>query len=264
MAINTLADGGWQLYDGGNNTWNAGLTQWAGNIGLGIEATGSTKLYVATATGYGMIGTTQGANAIGIGGEAHNGPNAIAVFGSSLPGYAGFFAGKVAVTGTLSKGGGAFKIDHPLDPTNKYLQHSFVESPDMMNVYNGNAALDANGEAWVTMPEWFEALNRDFRYQLTSLGAPGPNLYVAAEVSNNQFKIAGGVPGGRVSWQVTGIRQDAFANANRIVVEVDKPDNERGTYLHAEAFGQPATASLLEKHMQQKMGGKPATETVKK
>lgn len=46
--------------------------------------------------------------------------------------------GNVAVQNTLSKGGGSFKIDHPLDPENKYLYHSFVESPDMMNVYNGN------------------------------------------------------------------------------------------------------------------------------
>ena len=46
-------------------------------------------------------------------------------------------AGNLDVTGTISKGGGTFKIDHPLDPTNKYLYHSFVESPDMMNIYNG-------------------------------------------------------------------------------------------------------------------------------
>src|SRR5262249_23269056 len=76
----------------------------------------------------------------------------------------GFFAG------TLSKGCGSFKIDHPLDPSNKYLSHSFVESPDMMNVYNGNATTDRRGIAAITMPEYFEALNRDFRYQLTVIG----------------------------------------------------------------------------------------------
>lgn len=50
----------------------------------------------------------------------------------------------------------------------------------------------------MTLPEWFETLNRDFRYQLTAVGAPGPNLYVAEEISGNHFKIAGGQPGAKV------------------------------------------------------------------
>ncbi len=84
-------------------------------------------------------------------------------------GRAAYFSGDVYVNGTLGKAGGGFKIDHPLDPANQYLQHSFVESPDMMNVYNGNIRTDANGEATVMLP-LFEALNRDFRYQLTVIG----------------------------------------------------------------------------------------------
>ena len=156
--------------------------------------------------------------------------------GSSL---AGLFNGNVTITGTLSKGGGSFKIDHPLDPENRYLSHSFVESPDMKNVYDGNVVLDAKGEATVTLPDWFEALNKDFRYQLTALGAPGPNLYVADEIADHQFRIAGGTPGGKVSWMVTGIRQDAWANQNRIPIEQEKPADERGRYLHPAAFGLP-------------------------
>src|SRR2546430_380820 len=97
--------------------------------------------------------------------------------------------GRVNVTGTLSKGAGSFMIDHPLDPANKYLYHSFVESPDMMNIYNGIVVLDGKGEAVVTLPDWFRALNRDFRYQLTAIAAPGPNLYIADEISNNRFKM---------------------------------------------------------------------------
>ena len=145
--------------------------------------------------------------------------------------------GDVNITGNLSKGGGSFKIDHPLDPANKYLYHSFVESPDMMNIYNGMIVLDANGEAVVGLPDWFEALNRDFRYQLTPVGAPGPNLHIAEEVANNQFKIAGGKPGSKVSWQVTGIRHDAYADAHRIPTEVEKPPKDQGHYLHPELFG---------------------------
>jgi hypothetical protein len=152
--------------------------------------------------------------------------------------------GNMAVNGTLSKGGGSFKIDHPLDPENKYLYHSFVESPDMMNIYNGVIVLDAEGSAFVQMPEWFETLNRDFRYQLTSIGLPQPNLYIADEIDGNMFRIAGGKPGGKVSWTVTGVRQDAFANRYRIPVEQDKAENERGLYLHPEAFDQPLTKSI--------------------
>jgi len=85
---------------------------------------------------------------------------------------AGYFGGNVTVVGTLSKSAGSFKIDHPDDPENKYLQHSFVESPDMMNIYNGNAILDQNGEAVIELPGYFESLNIDYRYQLTAIGAP--------------------------------------------------------------------------------------------
>jgi len=154
------------------------------------------------------------------------------------------FYGNVAVNGTLSKTAGSFRIDHPLDPANKLLYHSFVESPDMKNIYDGIAALDAKGEATVALPAWFEALNSDFRYQLTAMGAPGPNLYIAQEISHNQFKIAGGAQGMKVSWQVTGIRHDAYANAHRIPVEVDKPAEMRGHYVSPEEFGQPRSASI--------------------
>jgi hypothetical protein len=68
----------------------------------------------------------------------------------------------------------------------------------------------------IDLPDWFSALNQGFRYQLTVVGAPGPNLYIAEEISNTEsttsnydkskskFRIAGGVSGTKVSWQVTG------------------------------------------------------------
>lgn len=150
------------------------------------------------------------------------------------------WASVVAVGGSfggISKGFGNFKIDHPLDPLHKYLQHSFVESPDMKNVYDGLVILDKHGEAWISLPNWFQTLNSDFRYQLTAIGAPGPHLYVASEVADNKFKIAGGKPGSKVSWQVTGVRQDPLAVAHRIQVEVDKPREEQGKYLYPEVYG---------------------------
>jgi hypothetical protein len=161
---------------------------------------------------------------------------------ASPPGtlYAGYFAGNVQVTGSLTKGSGAFKIDHPLEPTKKYLYHSFVESPDMKNIYDGVVVLDQNGEARVSLPDWFAALNQDFRYQLTCIGGYAP-VFIAEEIANNQFKIAGGKPGLKVSWQVTGIRHDAFAEQHRIPVEEAKPASEQGKYLHPTAFGVPET-----------------------
>jgi len=156
--------------------------------------------------------------------------------------YAGYFNGYLFAT-TSSAGVKAFKIDHPLDPENKYLYHSSIESPDMMNVYNGNVILDSKGEAWVELPNYFEALNKDFRYQLTCIGGFA-QVYIAEKVNNNRFKIAGGNPGLEISWQVTGIRQDPVAEHRRITVEVNKTETERGKYLDAEAYGQPRTRAV--------------------
>lgn len=188
------------------------------------------------------IGTTGGAGHFRVSNSA-NGDTALLVQTTGT-GSAARFVGNVNVSGTLSKSAGSFKIDHPLDPENKYLYHSFVESPDMMNIYNGMVALDASGEAWVTLPAWFEALNQDFRYQLTAIAAPAPGLYVAQEVSGNRFKIAGGEPGGKISWQVTGIRNDPYAKAHRIPLEEDKSFAEQGFYLHPKLYGKSEEKSI--------------------
>lgn len=152
-------------------------------------------------------------------------------------------AGDVAIPGNLTVAGSLnvtgskhFKIDDPLDPANKFLYHTSVESPDMMNIYNGTTVLDEKGEAEIQLPDWFEALNRDFRYQLSCIGGFAP-VYVSREIENNTFRIAGGTSGLKVSWQVTGIRHDAYAEAHPSPVEVDKPAGERGHYLHPELFG---------------------------
>lgn len=138
-----------------------------------------------------------------------------------------YLNGDLHVGGTLYKAAGSFRIDDPLDPGHKYLQHSFVESPDMMDIYNGVITLGESGAAEIQLPSYFEALNRDFRYQLTPIGRPA-SLYIAKEIANNRFTIAGGRPGLRVSWQVTGIRHDAYANRHRIVVVTEKATDKKG------------------------------------
>lgn len=158
---------------------------------------------------------------------------------------AGEFFGDVVVHGSLTKSGGGFQIDHPLDPANKYLNHAFVESSEMKNVYDGVVTLDGKGSGVVELPAWFEALNRELRYQLTAIGAAAPNLHIAEELKRNRFKIAGGAPGMKVSWQVTGVRQDAWAKSQNVAVEEEKPEKERGHYLHPLLYEQPVEKGVM-------------------
>lgn len=142
--------------------------------------------------------------------------------------------GDVQVVGSLSKGSGTFVIDHPLDPDNKLLFHSFVESPDVKNIYDGIVVLDDHGEAKIELPGYFMALNEEYRYLLTPIGEAAPDLYVKKEITRNRFTIAGGTSGLKVSWQVTGIRKDPFILENPIIVEVEKgPDalEDKGSFI---------------------------------
>ena len=207
--------------------------------------------------GYGVVGVSY--TQTGVYGQSDDG---FGVYGAAYGnGYAWYLDGRVYIRGPLYKPGGWFMIDHPLDPANKYLCHSFVESPDMKNIYDGMVTLDNKGEAEIDLPDWFGALNKNYRYQLTAIGAPGPKLCIAKEISesstdnfvtanknnannHSSFKIAGGTSGMKVSWQVTGIRKDPWANAHRVQVEEDKPDRERGYYIYPELHDQPADRGI--------------------
>lgn len=236
---------------GGTNAGFAGVEGYSESSGSGVYGTSPSGYGV-----YGYSGTNAGiagAGATGVYGYSPNG-NALNGYtpGSSTTllasndggGYAAWFNGSVEVDGQLSKASGSFKIDHPLDPANKYLYHSFVESPDMMNIYNGNVMTDAQGKAVVELPEWFEALNQDFRYQLTVVGQFAQAI-VAGKISNHRFIVRTDKPNVEVSWQVTGVRHDAWANAHRIPVEEMKKDQERGSYLHPELFGESPEKSVM-------------------
>jgi hypothetical protein len=154
--------------------------------------------------------------------------------------------GIARVTGTLTKGAGSFEIDHPLDPAHYYLRHSFVESPDMKNIYDGNLTTGSDGKVTVRLPNYFGALNRDFRYQLTVIGQTFAQAIISKEIAagGRTFEIMTNEPNVKVSWQVTGIRKDAFANANRIKVVERKTGAAAGMYLHPELFGHPGATPL--------------------
>lgn len=203
-------------------------------VGLWASAIGTNAGVYGQGYASGVVGEVTRNGGIGVVGRLGLGVTS---------GYAGQFLGNVQITGNLSKGGGSFELDHPLDPANKYLYHSFDESPDMMNIYNGNITTDANGEVLIQLPEWFEALNQDFRYQLTPIGQ-FTQVIVLKEIVNNQFSIATDHPYVKVSWQVTGIRHDPYANTYSIPVEDYKPIDERGKYLHPELYGQPEALSI--------------------
>lgn len=164
-----------------------------------------------------------------------------------------YFTDNVVINGgasidyNLSKGAGSFVIDHPLDPKNKLLYHSFVESPDAKNIYDGMVELNGSGEATISLPGYFLALNEDFRYLATPIGVAMPRLHLSMEVRRKWFglfgepvfKLSGGAPNGKVSWEVTGIRHDLFARTYPIRTEVEKgPDElvEKGEYVHPHLY----------------------------
>jgi hypothetical protein len=211
--------------------YNARGVNGVADDGYGVQGTSARGTGVAGSGGiYGVYGGSTGTG-IGVVGENAN-----------ASGWAGYFNGKVHVNGTLSKASGTFVIDHPLDRANKVLRHSFVESPDAKNIYDGVATMDKKGEATVSLPPYFEALNKNFRYQLTNIGAFA-QTYIASEIKENKFKIAGGRPGTKVSWQVTCVRHDAYMEDNPIVVEEEKNPSERGKFLHARKGEKPTGAS---------------------
>lgn len=228
---------GWAKSMTGENYGVYGET--ASDSGYGVYGFSSSP----NGTTYGVVGETNSTDGSGVFGYASSttGQN-IGVYGrtESDHGYAGFFYGDVLVIGSFSATSKAFIIDHPLDPANQYLYHYSIEAPQPLNLYRGTVVLDGNGSAVVQLPDYFDAINIDFSYQLTPIGAPMPNLYVSQEVQGNSFQIAGGAPGMKVSWQVTAQRNDPWMRDQGFATEAAKPAEEIGTYLYPQGYGQPA------------------------
>ncbi|MER7582300.1 hypothetical protein [Kitasatospora sp. NPDC097691] len=159
---------------------------------------------------------------------------------------AGSFSGPVDVLGSLHVVGGPklFVIDHPSDPERRYLQHAAVEAPALKTLNDGTVTLDGEGRARVELPSWFGLLNTDLCYSLTPIGEPAPDLHVSEEYDGTAFTVAGGRAGGRVCWQVTGVRRDPSALAHPLVVERDKEPENIGRYADPEAYGRPRSDLL--------------------
>jgi hypothetical protein len=201
----------------------------------GLQSSGSTSgagVYGVSTSSFGVYGNTT--SSTGVAGFSNN-ANGVEGQSGNASAYGAYAWGKLGASGTKS-----FRIDHPLDPENKYLMHYCTEGPEPTNAYRGRAQLDDSGEAWVELPAYFAEISKDPQVQLTPVGAAMPNLHVAADVQGNAFQIAGGEPQGQVFRRVEAVRNDLWVRAYGAPVEVDKAESERGTYQHPELYGQPA------------------------
>ncbi len=233
------------------------IMTWKGNGRVGIGTTAPTarldvRSFSANSTAIHAENTGSGAS-VGVHGKVNSGygvygeatgsgnPNygVFGASGSSPAAYGVFAAGRIGASGTKT-----FMIDHPADPEEKYLLHYSLESPEPQNVYNGVVQLNADGEAAVRLPDYFELINADFRYQLTAIGGPAPLLHIASEIEHGVFTIAGGMPGMKVSWEVKARRNDRFVQQMGAPVEMHKGPAERGLYLMPQLYGQPESKRI--------------------
>ncbi len=239
----------------GNSTSGVGVRgHTASNVAVLASAdAAATAIDAETVSGYGVYTHSSGTTGVnrtilsrndssaGIaihGWAAATSGTSYGVYGQcdSPNGWAVFASGDMGATGLKP-----FVIDHPLDPENKTLKHFAAEGPEPQNIYNGIATTDAQGNAWASLPDYFEEINRDFRYQLTVIddGADFVIAKVASEVQANRFLIRTSRPNVKVSWEVKGIRNDPGVRMRGFRAEEDKPDAQRGKYLVPEAYGLP-------------------------
>lgn len=219
-----------------------------GRIAMGAQAAGSGTFVI------GSLGSSEGtgnAYSYALYGYAKGSGTQAGVYGSATgtgTTYAGFFQGELFAN-SASAGVKSFLIDHPLDPANKYLEHSSVESDERMDLYRGLVVTDARGYATVSVPDWFDALNENIMYQLTVIdtsdSADFTLVKVVRELSGGSFKIRSSTPNTKVSWQISGRRHDATALHHPLRVERDKVGNERGHYLDPEAYGKDLDSAIM-------------------
>lgn len=149
--------------------------------------------------------------------------------------------GVYAVGQLGASGAKLFRIDHPFDPANKYLLHYATESPTPQNFYVGNVTTDAQGYAWVDLPDYFSEINKNFKYQLTVVddrdGAGFAMVKVSKKIRDGRFQIRTSAPNVEVSWRVDADRDDLYMRNNPPKDVQDKVGREKGYYQHPEFYG---------------------------
>lgn len=221
--------------------------------GIGVEGVGFNGVSGQTnyRDGYGVFGQNFDltgpltSNSVGVGGVGY-----IGVLGQSIDVVNGaglasldnaIILGDLVVSGTKN-----FRIDHPLDPENKYLNHFSIESNEVLNIYRGTVAFDADGNAIVQLPNWFDAVNKNASYQLTPIGGYAP-IYIAKKIKDGRFVISGGMAGMEVSWAVYAERNDPYLQQNPEAKEVEeyKSAREVGKYLRPDLYNKTSEDAIL-------------------
>jgi len=147
-----------------------------------------------------------------------------------------------------------FLIDHPEDPENKILRHFSTESNEVLNIYRGNAVFDANGEAIVQLPEYYEEINKNPSYNLTPVGAYA-ELYVKKEIANGTFIIGGGQMGLKVSWTIYAERNDLYLQQfpEKRDVVIEKREGQKGKYFMPYLYNQPKEKAVINPERKQEL-----------
>jgi hypothetical protein len=178
------------------------------------------------------------------------------IFGRSdspANGYGVFAQGRTGATGTKS-----FRIDHPLDPENKFLFHYSSESPEPQNFYSGNVRTNSQGKVWVELPDYFAEVNRDFKYQLTIVDDSESTQFVQAKVArkirNNRFLIMTSTPNVEVSWRIEATRNDAWVRRHGAPSVAEKPEESRGLYQDPELYGKDPSYGMFRMDSQETSG----------
>lgn len=229
--------------DGGQSNGGYFRTFSSGTNSAGIFA----EAALASGTTYGVWGqnvSTSGYGTIGIATATSGTTYGIYGRTTSTAGWAVYADGKFGASGTKS-----FRIDHPLDPENKYLLHYSAESPMPQNFYVGNVVTDSKGYGWVELPDYFEEINTNFKYQLTVVDGENTDDFVMAKVAlkikNGRFLVRTNAPNVEVSWRVDADRNDLWARNNMPKEVEEKVGSEIGKYQYPEFYGQPASKKIL-------------------
>lgn len=249
------------LVNGGLNFARTGAADYrlfldpSGRVAIGHDAP-TTQLHVVvtspgddafrgsslatSGSGIGVMGTTSSTqtSAAGVWGAHPFNTNSSAVYA----------VGRFTATGTKS-----FQTDYPLDPENAVLNHFCTEGPEPYNAYSGNVVTDAQGYAVVQLPEYFESINRDYRYQLTVIDGSDDFVLakVARKIENNRFVIRTSKPGVEVSWRVEAVRHDPWIRQYGFKTIIPKEGSLRGKYLNPELYGAPPEMGIFHRLLEQ-------------
>jgi hypothetical protein len=189
-----------------------GLISWNDNLGnrtkyLGTSSNDSDEFLIVQESDANIRLSTNGATRMIITGAGNVG------IGTTSPSERLSVSGNVTITGSLSKGSGSFKIDHPVKPDTHYLVHSFIEGPQADNIYRGKVTL-VGGVATVNLDEagrmtqgTFVALNGNVQC-FTTNESGWTAVRGTVEGNNLSIEAQDASCTDTVSWLVIGERHD--------------------------------------------------------